>query len=88
MSINTPHGATERILLPASVTQGDLKALMEASVQVNNLAKNHIEDEQEREQCEVPTKLYKYEGFVSIPILVMMNDTATLTEEGFTIETI
>ena len=86
MSVNTPYGATETIVLPAVVAQGDLMAPLEASVQVDNIAKSQIKDEQERELSEGSTILYKYMEEVSIPILGMMDDTATVTEAGFKTE--
>ena len=39
MSVNTPYVATESTVLPAVVSQGDLLAPLEASVQVDNIAK-------------------------------------------------
>ena len=68
------------------MAQGVLMALLEASVQVDNIAKNQIEDEHEREQCEGSTVLYKYKGIVLISILRMMDDTATMIEAGFKTE--
>ena len=32
MSVNTPHGETEKVVLPTLVAQGDLMAPLEASV--------------------------------------------------------
>ena len=86
MSINTPYGATETTILPAVVAQGDLMAPLEAAVQVDNIAKNQIKEEHEREIHEGSTILYKYKGIVPIPILGMMDDTATVTEAGFKTE--
>ena len=45
MSVNTPYGATESNVLPAVVAQGDLMAPLEASVQVDTIAKTKIIDE-------------------------------------------
>ena len=86
MSVNTPYGATETIVLPAVVAQGDLLAPLEASIQVDNIAKIQIIDEKSREQEEGSTNLYKYQNKVSIPILGMMDDTATVTEAGYKTE--
>ena len=86
MSVNTPYGETEKIVLPALVAQGDLMAPLEASVQVDTIAKNQLHEEQEREHSEGSTILYKYKDKVSIPILGMMDDTATVTEAGFRTE--
>ena len=86
MSVNTPYGATETIVLPAVVAQGDLMSPLEASVQVDNIAKNQIQDEQEREHYEGSTILYKYKEKVSIPVLGMMDDTVTISEAGFKTE--
>ena len=82
-SVNTPYGATETIVLPAVVAQGDLLAPIEASVQVDNIAKIQIMEEEERELEEGSTIFYKYKNTVPIPILGMMDDTATVTVAGF-----
>ena len=86
MSVNTPYGQTETTVLPAVVAQGDLMAPLEASVQVDNIAKTQIKDEYEREQKEGSTILYKYKDTVSIPILGMMDGTVTVTESGYKTE--
>ena len=39
MSVNTPYGQTETTVLSAVVAQGDLMAPLEASLQVDNMAK-------------------------------------------------
>ena len=52
MSVNTPYGAKETIVLPAVTVQGDFMAPLEASVQVDNIAKIQIMEEQERELVE------------------------------------
>jgi hypothetical protein len=73
-------------VLPAVVAQGDLMSPLLASGQVDTIAKNQIIDEKERELIDGSTILYKYMGEVSIPILGMMDDTATVTEAGFKTE--
>ena len=60
MSVNTPYGATESIMLPAVVAQGDLLAPLEASFQVDNIANIQIIDEHKRELEECSTILYNY----------------------------
>ena len=82
MSVNTPYEETETIVLPSVVAQGDLMSPLLASVQVDRIAKNQIIDEHERELIDGSTILYKYMGEVVIPILGMMDDTATVTEAG------
>ena len=86
MSVKTPYGATETMVLPSVVAQGDLMAPLEASVQVDNIAKNQIKEEHERELTEGSTILYKYKDTVPIPILGMMDDTASVTEAGYKTE--
>ena len=86
MSVNTPYGATETTVLPAVVAQGDMMSPLQASVQVDNIAKIQILDEQHRENIEGSTILYKYKDEVSIPILGMMDDTATVTVSGYKTE--
>ena len=68
MSVNTPYGATETTVLPAVVAQGDMMSPLQASLQVDNIAKIQILDEQHREDIEGSTILYKYKTKVSIPI--------------------
>ena len=52
MYVNTPYGATESTALPAVVAQGDLIASLEASVQVDSIAKIQIINEDHRENME------------------------------------
>ena len=85
-SVNNPYGQTETTVLSAVVAQGDLMAPLEASVQVDNIAKRQIKDEEERKKEDGSTILYKYKDKVSIPILGMMDDTVTITEAGYKTE--
>ena len=80
MAVKTPYGATETMILPSMVAQGDLIAPLEASVLVDNIAKNQIEEETQREVMEGSTTLYKYKDTVPIPSMGMMDDTATVTD--------
>ena len=68
-------------MLPAVVAQGNLLAPLEA-----NIAKRQIIDEDLRGKMEGTTLLYKYKDEVSIPILGMMDDTATVTVAGYKTE--
>ena len=70
-------------MLSAVVAQRDLMAPLEASVQVDNIAKSLIKDEEEREIQDGYAILYKYKEKVSITILGMMDDTVTITEAGY-----
>ena len=74
------------MVLPSVVAQGDLMVSLGASVQVYIIANNQIEEETQRELMEGSTILYKYKDTVPIPILGMMDDTATVTEAGFKTE--
>ena len=80
MAVKTPYGATETMMLPSMVAQGDLIAPLEASVQVDDIARNQIEEETQREVMEGSTSMYKYKDTVPIPIMGMMDDTATVTD--------
>ena len=55
-------------------------------MQVDNIAKRLIKDEEEREKRDVYTIVYKYKDKILIPILGMMDDTVTITEAGYKTE--
>ena len=50
MSVNTQFEATQKIVLPSVVAQGDSMSPLEASVQVENIAQIKKKDAQKRER--------------------------------------
>ena len=83
MSVKTPYGETDTVLLPTVVAQGDLMSPINASVQVDSMAKEQLMEEEELAKEGKAGILYKYKGIVTIPILGMMDDTAAVTVAGY-----
>ena len=78
LCVQTPYGLTEPHIIESVIAQGDSWALLAASVQVDSLGSQLLEEEGKQGSMD----LYKYKGEVSIGILGMQDDTAAVTLAG------
>ena len=78
LCVQTPYGLTEPHIIESVIAQGDSWAPLAASVQVDSLGSQLLEEERKQGSMD----LYKYKGEVSIGILGMQDDTAAVTLAG------
>ena len=65
VSVQTPHGPTERVIIEKIVMQGETFAPLECSVQVDTIGKECIKEEK---------FLYYYKDEIPVPPLAMVDD--------------
>ena len=82
MSVNTPHGKTDPIIIPSLVAQGDLFSPLMAAVQVDSMARKLEEEDSARVEGGESGLLFRYKGTVPIPSLGLMDDNITVSDAG------
>ena len=75
VKVKTPFGMTKEMMLDKAVLQGEIWGPALASNQVDTFGKEMLEDD-------LPF-VYRYMGYIPIPILGMIDDTIGITEAGF-----
>ena len=82
MSVNTPHGKTDPIIIPSLVARGDLFSPLMAAVQVDSMARKLEEEDSARVEGGESGLLFRYKGTVPIPSLGLMDDNITVSDAG------
>ena len=73
VSVQTPHGPSERVVIEKIVMQGETFAPLECSVQVDQIGKECIEEKK---------ILYFYKNEVPVPPLAMVDDLIAVSKCG------
>ena len=73
VSVQTPHGPSERVSINKIVMQGETMAPLECSVQVDTIGKECIEENK---------FLYYYKNLVPVPPLAMVDDHVAVSNCG------